>query len=85
MFMIRFTIKCLMGMMIPLSVESFGTLNRTVGVAFCMSIGKVGPFLIPFIIFKIFEIDHSYPFVLFEIISIILLLSLALLPKDKTN
>ena len=81
----RFFMKTVLAIIVPLIVESYGTLNRTIGFSFSQTVGRLGPAFMSYYLFAIYDSNPDYVFVFFGTLAVLTVLTTALLPKDKTN
>jgi len=59
-FFIRLTALAL----VPLILESYSTLYRSLGIGSTFALGRIAGFISPFIIFPIYEYDNYLPFLI---------------------
>lgn len=80
-FFIRMTFLAI----IPLIVESYSTIYRTMGIGSTLGLGKIAGALAPLIMFPIYDYDHYMPFSV-GMVSLLLIGLIALsYPKEMTN
>ena len=72
LFLARFFMKTSFSLMFVITVESYPTLIRSLGFSVNLSFGRLGPFLMPFVIFQLYHFDNSYPFILMAIFSLLI-------------
>jgi putative MFS transporter len=53
----RFFMKECFQMLYPCTTESYGTFNRTLGFGFCSAIGRLGAFIMPYIVLPMVELN----------------------------
>jgi len=80
--------KCFIRMtflaVIPLIVESYSTVYRTLGIGSSLALGKISGAIAPAILFPIYDINHYAPFNVGLIVLILIGVILLSYPSDKT-
>lgn len=72
-------------MLYPFTTELYPTPLRTFGFGWASGIGRLGSFIMPFILFPIFEIKFYYPFFIFISFSIICTVASFTFPYDTSD
>ena len=80
-FFIRLTVLSL----VPLILESYSTLYRSLGIGSSFALGRIAGFISPFIVFPVYEFDHYLPFLIGFFVMIGLMLILFTFPRDLTQ
>jgi len=65
--------------------ESYGTVYRTMGLAFGYGCGNFANSTVPYIIFPLYFINPFYPFYAGAIINLILMVTILTFPSDSGN
>lgn len=85
LFFTRFFMKSTFAILMTLSVESYPTLIRSIGFSINSAFGRIGSFIMPFIIFHLYDLNISYPFVLLTLVSILMAVTILGLDGDSSG
>jgi hypothetical protein len=77
-----FFMKLCFQMLIPLTTESYGTLNRTIGFGFCSAMGRVGGIIMPYIVFPLLKLGNYMVFLSFILASVLGMILSITVPQD---
>ena len=85
LFILRFCMKNVFSVLVPLTSELYPTLFRTLGYGYASGVGRIGAFVSAFALFPLFYISTYLPFIGLFIVSAFAAVACFYLPFDSTN
>ena len=77
--------KNIFAILYPFTTEAYPTPIRTIGYGTACAVGRLGSITMPYILFPLYSLSHSLPFLFFTLVSSIGALASYSLPFDTNS